>query len=243
MPYKKTIIMLSISIFLIIAIWVLVLLMSKKKTAPLPINVIKNQDAAFSSSTTPNTTSTAQTAQPRTDELTAYIKENGVVGQISEADLIERPILYYPVFKDSDNDGLTDEEEKKYGTDPLKFDTDGDGLSDSQEVFVYFTNPLKADSDGDGVPDKKEIEDRTNPNGKGLMDSDKDDVADKDELIYKTDMFNPDTDGDGLTDGQEIFKYKTNPNNPDTDGDGNTDGKEVANGFNPNGPGKLDISN
>jgi len=31
---------------------------------------------------------------------------------------------------DSDNDGLTDEEEKIYGTDPKKQDTDGDGYSD-----------------------------------------------------------------------------------------------------------------
>ncbi|MEI7498788.1 MAG: binary toxin-like calcium binding domain-containing protein [Candidatus Falkowbacteria bacterium] len=238
MPYKKTIIILTISIFLVLVIWAAVLLMSKKHTQTLPVNVIKNQDIVFSSSTIPSTISTAQS---NTDDLTSYIKNNGIIGQVSEANLTERPTLYYPVFKDSDNDNFTDQEEKKYGTDPLKFDTDSDGLSDSQEVFVYFTNPLKADSDGDGVPDKKEIEDRTNPNGKGPMDLDKDEVADKDELSFKTDMFNPDTDGDGLTDGQEIFKYKTNPNNPDTDGDGNTDGKEVANGFNPNGPGKLNV--
>ena len=36
-----------------------------------------------------------------------------------------------------------------------------------------------------------------------------------------------DTDGDGLTDNDEINIYGTNPNNPDTDGDGINDGDEV----------------
>lgn len=48
-----------------------------------------------------------------------------------------------------------------------------------------------------------------------------------------------DTDGDGLTDGDEQQKYKTNPNNKDTDGDGYTDNEEIKNGYDPNGPGKL----
>ena len=36
-----------------------------------------------------------------------------------------------------------------------------------------------------------------------------------------------DSDGDGLSDGDEIFLYRTDPNNPDTDGDGLPDGYEV----------------
>lgn len=38
------------------------------------------------------------------------------------------------IFLDSDQDGLTDEEEKLYGTDPQNRDTDGDGYSDGTEV-------------------------------------------------------------------------------------------------------------
>ena len=34
----------------------------------------------------------------------------------------------------------------------------------------------------------------------------------------------PDTDGDGLSDFQEVHKYRTDPANPDTDGDGTPDG-------------------
>lgn len=36
--------------------------------------------------------------------------------------------------KDSDGDGLSDEDEKKYGSDPQKTDTDGDGYGDGSEV-------------------------------------------------------------------------------------------------------------
>ena len=54
--------------------------------------------------------------------------------------------------RDSDNDGLTDEEEENLGTDPNNADTDGDGLSDGEESTLG-TNPSNADTDGDGVND------------------------------------------------------------------------------------------
>ncbi|MCX6763642.1 MAG: hypothetical protein NTZ97_02820 [Candidatus Moranbacteria bacterium] len=46
------------------------------------------------------------------------------------------------IFLDSDQDGLTDAEEKSYGTDPQNRDTDGDGYSDGVEVRSGY-NPLK----------------------------------------------------------------------------------------------------
>ena len=46
------------------------------------------------------------------------------------------------VFADYDQDGLSNEEERSYGTDPYKADTDGDGYSDYVEVSSGY-DPLK----------------------------------------------------------------------------------------------------
>lgn len=45
---------------------------------------------------------------------------------------------------DSDNDGLGNADEKKFGTDPNKFDTDRDGLSDKEEIDLG-RDPLVAE--------------------------------------------------------------------------------------------------
>jgi uncharacterized repeat protein (TIGR02543 family) len=59
-------------------------------------------------------------------------------------------------------------------------------------------------------------------------DTDGDGLTDGDEVnIHNTDPLNTDSDGDGLTDGDEINLHTTNPLGPDTDGDGLTDGDEV----------------
>lgn len=70
---------------------------------------------------------------------------------------------------DSDNDGLTDEEEKNYQTNPLALDTDTDGLSDYEEIKIYKTNPLLPDTDGDTYLDGAEVKNGYNPNGAGKM--------------------------------------------------------------------------
>ena len=46
-------------------------------------------------------------------------------------------------------------------------------------------------------------------------------------------IYNEDTDGDGLSNVDEVNIYHTNPNNRDTDGDGMEDGWEVQYGLNP----------
>ena len=52
-----------------------------------------------------------------------------------------------------------------------------------------------------------------------------------------TDPYNPDTDGDGLTDGEEVLKFHTDPLNPDTDGDGLSDAAEAnVTGTSPTDP-------
>ncbi len=70
-------------------------------------------------------------------------------------------------------------------------------------------------------------------------DQDLDGLSDSQEVIYKTDPASADTDGDGLTDWQEVSIYTSDPLKSDTDGDTFTDGYEVRHGFSPKGTGKL----
>ena len=58
-------------------------------------------------------------------------------------------------------------------------------------------------------------------------DDDNDGLSNAAEASLGTDPNNPDTDGDGLSDGLEVHKYGTLPKNQDTDGDTLTDGHEV----------------
>lgn len=58
-------------------------------------------------------------------------------------------------------------------------------------------------------------------------DNDHDGVYDKFEAKYGADPLLFDTDGDGLSDGEEIFTYGSNPALLDSDGDGFTDPFEV----------------
>lgn len=72
-------------------------------------------------------------------------------------------------FKDSDADGLADQEEINLGTNPLKADSDHDGVNDCAEINIYGTDPLNPDTDGDGVKDGDEIKHNRNPKGPGLL--------------------------------------------------------------------------
>lgn len=81
------------------------------------------------------------------------------------------------------------------------------------------------DSDGDGIPDHIELEIGTDPQD---PDTDGDGLTDGQEYYeYNTDPLVADTDGDGLSDGDEVLVYGTDPLDPDTDGDGISDGDEV----------------
>jgi hypothetical protein len=68
-----------------------------------------------------------------------------------------------PSSLDTDNDGLTDEEELSLGINPRVPDTDFDGLGDFEEVKIYHTNPALKDTDGDGYLDGDEVRDGFDP--------------------------------------------------------------------------------
>jgi outer membrane protein OmpA-like peptidoglycan-associated protein len=148
---------------------------------------------------------------------------------------------------DDDNDGLLDTFEAG-GTDAnndgridsYATDVNGNGLADSVETSQGGTplslpnadsdanpNYIDTDTDGDGILDSVDLP---------SVDSDGDGIAN----YLDTNNTNPcipssssnaclnfDSDGDGLTNGQEATAG-TNPNNPDTDGDGVQDGVEVG---------------
>src|SRR5208283_4861493 len=82
-----------------------------------------------------------------------------------------------------------------------------------------------SDPDHDGLTNAEEKELGTDPHN---PDTDGDGISDGDEVLkYHTNPLKKDTDGDGLSDYDEIFKYHTDPNKVDTDGDGLSDYDEI----------------
>lgn len=129
---------------------------------------------------------------------------------------------------DSDGDGLYDDDELVYGSDPANPDSDQDTLSDGDEVHIYGSDPTAMDSDGDGLPDvNEETQWGTDP---ANPDTDGDGLNDHDELGYGTDPLDSDADDDGLSDGDELLVYLSDPFDADSDNDGLLDGDEVRYG-------------
>jgi hypothetical protein len=172
--------------------------------------------------------------------------------------------LVSDIDKDTDEDGISNiEEVDLYHSNVENPDTDFDSLSDGDEVNIYNTNLLSSDTDEDGLSDDYEVLydflDPNNPDD-ALQDYDEDNLDNIDERSWGCDPENPDTDGDGLLDGDEIKRYFTNPlfsdaeadydgdgltnveevdiyetdpSNPDSDGDGYDDWVEIENGSDP----------
>ncbi len=148
---------------------------------------------------------------------------------------------------DSDNDGLSDAQEEKFGSNPHNVDSDNDGINDNEEIGNNINDPLDTDEDGtlnlidadddnDGLDTRYEIKIGTNPLSK---DTDNDGLSDKEELgqtkdtLIDTDhdgLINPvdnDDDDDGLLTSLEI-SLGSDPLNKDTDMDGITDDIEIG---------------
>jgi len=126
-----------------------------------------------------------------------------LVIQPGEGNLASATFVYRlpKISIDSDNDGLTNDDEDIYGTDTHNEDTDRDTLSDGDEVHTYLTDPLVADTDADGMSDGYEVSYNLDPLVKDSEeDKDSDGLTNINEMLAKTDPNNPDTDGDGLLD-------------------------------------------
>jgi hypothetical protein len=140
---------------------------------------------------------------------------------------------------DADDDGLTDDEEATWGTDPFNPDTDGDFRLDGDEIHsLRPSDPLSPDSDGDGLLDGEDPD-------PVYTDADNDGYGDGTELAAGSDPFDglsvpgdgamTDSDGDQLSDERES-RLGTDPFNPDTDGDGISDSTEIHLGLDPLDP-------
>ena len=68
--------------------------------------------------------------------------------------------------------GLSDVPKKDISSRGAIKDDDGDGLA-NQEEEKFNTDPQDPDTDGDGYPDKKEIQEGYNPTGEGKLNPDK----------------------------------------------------------------------
>jgi hypothetical protein len=113
--------------------------------------------------------------------------------------------------------------------------------------FTSIKVVLTADTDADGIADDLELELGLNPNNAAdaLEDPDRDGLNNRGEADAGTDLRNPDSDGDGIFDGEEVVAgtdgFITNPLLADTDGDGVRDGLEIATGTNPLNPGSINL--
>lgn len=94
--------------------------------------------------------------------------ENQVVGENENNNPENVPVTNNGV-KDTDGDGISDQDEVVRGMDIENPDSDSDGLFDREEVMVYNTDPTLADTDGDGFGDGDEVKGGYNPNGIGKL--------------------------------------------------------------------------
>lgn len=117
-----------------------------RQTTPPPASQIETPEPEPETIQEVIATSTGTLTPTSTEEMATTTEE--VIATTTEEMAEDKPVVDTPMAEspDSDGDGLSDEEERLAGTDPLRADTDGDGYTDFQELMSGY-DPL--------VPQKK----------------------------------------------------------------------------------------
>ncbi len=149
-------------------------------------------------------------AQAGEYEVTAQIEnvcfvctESGEEVETSLPDALLRDNEILLVDQDSDGDGLGNKKEEEIGSDINKADSDDDGYNDKEEVDAG-TNSLDStsffglDTDGDGISDLVDT------------DIDNDGLYNWEEEALGTDSLKRDSDGDGVSDKEDVFPQDAN---------------------------------
>jgi len=128
-------------------------------------------------------------------------------------------------------------------------------LEGTQGVISFSVVPLG--SSHGGIPDTWAVDHGLDPNDPTMpqQDPDHDGATNLEEFQKGTDPHNPDTDGDGLSDGDEIHgthlvngvernpnHYTSNPVLADTDGDGIPDAVEIMTSTNPGNAASFNLT-
>jgi hypothetical protein len=112
---------------------------------------------------------------------------------------------------------------------PITIDADGDGICDAGDTCPNLFGQIGSPCDDANPYTVNDLIDANCSCTGFALDSDGDGLTDQDEVeIYFTDPFEDDTDSDGLSDWAEVFESLTSPILADTDGDGCSDLLEYA---------------
>lgn len=140
--------------------------------------------------------------------------------------------LINPLDPDSDNDGLPDGTEQGFGCDHAQTNMSLGNCRPDADMGATITNPVESDTDGGGARDGSE-----DGNLNGVVDSGEQDPTlghpeDDDQVV--------DMDMDGLSDPLEETLH-SDPLDPDTDEDGLPDGDEPNPGTDVDGDGLTSV--
>ncbi len=134
-------------------------------------------------------------------DLAQLRQELSIAPQVSQSAAASATIVCSDAERsaDTDQDGLTDCQEKGLSTNPARADSDGDTLNDGQEVMSLGTDPKLKDTDGDGISDNAEVVGfsyqgqkwYTNPRSPDTNKDGTPDGLECPEMLYAADQLSP----------------------------------------------------